>query len=392
MQEPDRIVSIDILRGFSILGILLVNMPSFHAPLLYIDPLAWWEDKHDQFWYIMTDIFAQASFYPLFAFLFGFGAFLSARKAERKGKSFPLLFSRRLFVLLLIGCIHAFFIWHGDILINYALFGFVFILFYRMSGTSLLIIGSGIYVIPFLLLAFLMWKSGLGEIGIPNDLEGARQSMEAYRAGSFMEIVQQRFQDWYLVNNAAASIFLFLSIFPLFLVGAGFAKIGILEKPLHYKKILMIILAASLAAGLSLKLFPYYSSRNPLASFIQDQFGGPILSLFYLSSITLLIEKKRFYMLLKPFSSVGRLSMSNYLLQSVLGTFLFYSYGLGYYGNISFSTGMMLAVVIFMIQMAASRVWLQYFRMGPVEYLWRLFTYLEKPALGRIQGQPRGKS
>ncbi|WP_257985500.1 DUF418 domain-containing protein [Bacillus sp. V5-8f] len=391
MQQPNRMISIDILRGFSILGILLVNMPSFHSPVLYMNPLAWWEDNPDHFLYIITDIFAQASFYPLFAFLFGFGAILFARKTNRNGESFANLFSRRLLALLLFGCLHAFFIWHGDILINYALFGFAFLLFYKMSGKSLLIIGSSIYLVPFLFVAVLMWKAGLSEMSVPSHQEGIRQSLEAYATGSFKEIMQQRFQDWYLVNNAASSIYLFLSIFPLFLIGAGFAKTDLLQRPIHYKKTWAILLVVSFIVGFSIKLFPYYSFASPLALFIQDQFGGPILSFFYVSSITLLVEKSFFYNLLKPFSYVGKLSMSNYLFQSIVGTSLFYSYGLGYYGNISFTAGMLLAVGIFIIQMAASRVWLQYFSNGPVEHMWRRFIYWEKPGSRRNQSK-RGHS
>lgn len=266
-QGPDRMLSIDILRGFAIFGIFLVNMPSFHTPLLYINPLTWWAEDPDKSLYIFTDVFAQASFYPLFAFLFGFGAILLAQGLHRKGKSFPMVFSRRLLALLLIGCIHAFMIWHGDILINYALFGFVFIPFYKMSGRFLLILGSVIYLVPFLLLTFLMGATGMGGMQIPADIEAVRQSMEVYRTGTLREILQQRFQDWYLVNNPAGAVFLFLSIFPLFLVGAGFAKIGILARPDNYTRQLLTILGVSLSLGLAFKLLPYLTSTTYLTGF-----------------------------------------------------------------------------------------------------------------------------
>ncbi len=91
MQESKRIVSIDILRGLAILGIFLVNMPSFHSPLLYIDGAERWAGGWDRVLYVFSDIVAQASFYPLFAFLFGFGAIILAVRSEEKGTSFPLL-------------------------------------------------------------------------------------------------------------------------------------------------------------------------------------------------------------------------------------------------------------------------------------------------------------
>ncbi|CAH0215930.1 hypothetical protein SRABI84_02261 [Peribacillus simplex] len=91
LQESKRIVSIDILRGLAILGIFLVNMPSFHSPLLYIDGAERWSGGWDRILYRFSDIVAQASFYPLFAFLFGFGAIILAVRSEEKGISFPLL-------------------------------------------------------------------------------------------------------------------------------------------------------------------------------------------------------------------------------------------------------------------------------------------------------------
>ncbi|RFU67563.1 DUF418 domain-containing protein [Bacillus sp. V59.32b] len=386
VQEADRIVSIDILRGFSLLGILLVNMPSFHTPFLYINPLTWWTDNPDRMLYIFTDIFAQASFYPLFAFLFGFGGILFAERVNKRGQSFPVLFSRRMLALLLIGCIHAFFIWHGDILINYALFGFIFILFYKMSGRLLLILGSLIYLIPFLMLAMLMIAAQVFEMGgleIPIDHEAVRQSMEVYRNGTFIEIMRQRFDDWYAVNNLASAVLLFLSIFPLFLIGGGFAKLRLLERPGIYRKHLRIIMAVSLVLGLLVKLIPYLTANNYATVFLQDTFGGPLLSLFYITAITLLLQRNLVHKVMLPFSYVGRLSMSNYLIQSIIGTLIFYSYGLGLYGRVSFSTGLVLVGGTFVIQMLASKYWLAYFLMGPVEYVWRMFTYGKKPAIRR---------
>lgn len=386
VQEADRIVSIDILRGFSLLGILLVNMPSFHTPFLYINPLNWWTDNPDRMLYIFTDIFAQASFYPLFAFLFGFGGILFAERVNKRGQSFPVLFSRRMLALLLIGCIHAFFIWHGDILINYALFGFIFILFYKMSGRLLLMLGSLIYLIPFLMLAMLMIVAQAFEMGgleIPTDHEAVRQSMEVYRNGTFIEIMHQRFDDWHAVNNLASAVLLFLSIFPLFLIGGGFAKLRLLERPGIYRKHLRIIMAVSLILGLLVKLIPYLTANNYATVFLQDTFGGPFLSLFYITAITLLLQRNLVHKVMLPFSYVGRLSMSNYLIQSIIGTLIFYSYGLGLYGRVSFSTGLVLAGGIYVIQMLASKYWLTYFLIGPVEYVWRMFTYGRKPAIRR---------
>ena len=148
----NRIVSLDMIRGVAILGIFLVNMLSFHSPFLYIDPLEWWQEPVDRGIYIFIDIFVQASFYPLFSILFGYGLILLWERTVQKGLHFYPIIIRRLSLLLIVGLAHAFLIWHGDILFNYALLGFIFLLFNRLSGKGMLIMGSILYLIPNLLL------------------------------------------------------------------------------------------------------------------------------------------------------------------------------------------------------------------------------------------------
>ncbi len=147
LHEKNRTISIDVLRGFALLGILLVNMPTFHSPFLYLDSFTYWPSQLDQFFSNMVELFAQANFYPLFAFLFGYGAMIIAERSQMKGINFPSFFARRLTILLIIGCIHAFLIWNGDILITYAITGLFFIFFYQLSGKALLRWGMIIYFI-----------------------------------------------------------------------------------------------------------------------------------------------------------------------------------------------------------------------------------------------------
>jgi uncharacterized protein len=385
IQDQNRIVIIDILRGIAILGIFIVNMPAFHSPMLYYNSLEWWDDNPDHTLYILSDIFAQASFYPMFAFLFGFGAVILSERVIERGQSFPLIFSKRLATLLLFGCLHAFLIWHGDILINYALFGFGFLLFYKVSGKNLLIIGSLLYIIPLCVFGLLVLAAGfLGmETKIPTEFAEVQRSLNVYKDGTISEIIKQRASDWYMVNNAASLIFLFLSIFPLFLIGAGFAKLKWLENPEYHKKPLFLLMIISLVFGLFCKVLPYVSSYTYNTVFWQDQFGGPLLSLFYITAISLLLRKKTFFRMCLPFSYPGRLSMTNYLFQSFISTLIFYSYGLGFYGDISFTWGTGLVIIIFILQVILSKLWLSRYRLGPVEFVWRILTYGKISAMKR---------
>ncbi|WP_207205089.1 DUF418 domain-containing protein [Peribacillus sp. TH16] len=386
LQESKRIVSIDILRGLAILGIFLVNMPSFHSPLLYIDGVERWTEGWDRILYRFSDIVAQASFYPLFAFLFGFGAIILAVRCEEKGVSFPFLYMKRLFFLLMLGCIHAFAIWHGDILINYAIFGFAFLLFYKVRGKNLILLGSFFYVMPFAILGSLFLIIGVfdrEEMEITTDLTMMKQSLQIYQSGTFTEIISQRALDWYMVNNPFNAIILFLSIFPFFLIGAGVAKQGWLHNPVRYKRQLKAISIVSLILGLSIKVLPYVTVYHFGTIFVQDYFGGPLLTMFYITGITLLAEKTRASRLFQALSYVGRMSMSNYLFQSIVCTSIFYSYGLGLYGTVSYTTGFILLLGVFFVQILLSLLWMKMYRYGPVEYVWRFVTYGKKPIMSR---------
>ncbi|EFV78906.1 hypothetical protein HMPREF1013_00790 [Bacillus sp. 2_A_57_CT2] len=219
--EKDRIISLDIMRGFAILGIFLVNMLSFHSPYLYIDPFEWWDSPADKAAYAFIDIFVQASFYPLFSMLFGYGLVILRESALAKGLGFGVMAARRFSLLLLLGIIHAFLIWHGDILINYAIFGFMFLLFVKMSGRNMLLIGILLYIIPNLLFSLLFFATVLfvpaDELSI-YDPQAALASLQVYQNGSFTEVTVQRAEDWSGVNNLASLPIMIASIFPLFLI------------------------------------------------------------------------------------------------------------------------------------------------------------------------------
>ncbi|KWW16897.1 hypothetical protein AS888_23210 [Peribacillus simplex] len=386
LQENKRIVSIDILRGLAILGIFLVNMPAFHSPLLYIDGARRWPGGWDGILYRLSDVMAQASFYPLFAFLFGFGAIILAIRSEEKGIAFPVLFTKRLSFLLVLGCIHAFFIWHGDILINYAVFGFALLFFYQMKGKTLILVGTVCYVLPFAILGALLLVMGSIDsegLAIQTDSTMMKRSLEIYQSSTFLQIVNQRALDWYKVNNLANSGILFLSIFPFFLIGAGVAKQGYLLNPVQYRKKLKAIMIVSLLLGLAIKTLPYVAVYHFGTIFVQDYFGGPLLTIFYITAVTLIVEKNGFSRLLMPLSHVGRMSMSNYLFQSIVCTSIFYSYGLGLYGSISYTTGFILLIALFCLQLLLSRLWMSLYKYGPVEYIWRFVTYGKRPLMRR---------
>jgi uncharacterized protein len=380
-QEQKRIVSLDMMRGFAILGIFLVNMLSFHTPFLYIDPLQWWKGPLDKGIYIFIDIFVQASFYPLFSMLFGYGLVMLRERAQLKEISFMPIAFRRLSLLLVVGLIHALFIWHGDILFNYALLGFIFLLFIKLSGRKMMVIGNLFYILPNLLFYSLLLLTILflpGEKFAIDNPFLVSQSLDIYQNGTFLAITTQRIEDWMYTNNGFGLIMMVFSLLPLFLIGGAAAKSKWLERIQDYRKGLTITLILTFVFGLFFKLLPYLFATNLATAYAQDIFGGPLLAISYGLLIAYFADKKYLNKLLISMSYVGRMSFSNYLFQSIVATLLFYGYGLGFYGKVSVLTGTLLVFGIYICQMFLSRLWLNYYYYGPAEWLWRNFTYFKK--------------
>jgi uncharacterized protein len=378
IQVNERIQAIDIIRGFAILGIFIVNMPAFNFPIQYLPLEKWWTSPQDQITSMLIDIFAQASFYTLFSFLFGFGTYIFYERVTAKGYSFKKYFTRRLLGLLLIGCIHAFFIWDGDILISYSLIGILLLLFHRFSPTLWIWLGLTLIILPSFVLGGLLFIVVLLDpknAGWPYDAELGAKAMEVYSSGSFLEIAEQRVHDWLYVNNFENAIFLVLALFPMFLLGMYSAKkkwFAHIED--HIKKMKFICIGAFIISCV-FKLLPYYYEKNIATEFLQDSIGGPASAIFYASFLALIVRREFWRKLLSPLSFVGRMSLSNYLFQSILCTTLFYNYGFGLYGKIGPFYGFILTLFIYFIQIIWSKQWFKRFNYGPIEWLWRRMTY-----------------
>lgn len=127
-----------------------------------------------------------------------------------------------------------------------------------------------------------------------------------------------------------------------------------------------------------MKLLPYYTAKNPATDYLQDTIGGPGTAIFYATSVVLLMRLPFWKKLLTPLTFVGRLSLSNYLFQSIVCTLLFYGYGIGLYGKVQPFEGFLLTVGIFIVQIVLSYFWLKKFRFGPFEWMWRTLTYAQK--------------
>jgi uncharacterized protein len=385
--QNERIEVIDVIRGFAIFGIFLVNMLDFSSPIMYVKPEDWWRSPIDRWTVTIIDIVAQASFYPLFALLFGVSMIVLRERVIGKGESFPPLFLRRLLALLVIGCIHAFFIWHGDILIAYALTGLVLLLFHRAHSRTWLVGAIIFFFVPHVVISLLLGLAVLSgkNATFTNNEPLAIEALKHYRDGTVADIFWQRWNDWMYVNDMGGLLFTVMTLLAMCLFGGYIAqKQWFVYVEEHIRKMKTIWLF-SLCIGVPLKLLPYLTEKNTWTEYVQDTFGGPVLSLFYATTIFLLFRKERWRKVLLPLAAVGRMSLTNYLFQSVFCTSLFYSYGLGLYGSVRPFYGLILTIALYFGQVIASERWLRSFRMGPVEWAWRAATYGKRPLLRRLR-------
>ena len=394
VQKQERIETLDIIRGVALLGILLVHMPLwFGTPHLYLEFVG--QSPEWTGWNRLTEIFvstfASAKFFPIFSFLFGLGFFIFFERAKERNPNPKRLFRKRLFFLMLIGFAHAFLIWWGDILVSYALFGFLLPLFFDRKPKTLLI-WIGVFFILTVFFTFFgvitMLLQGMHKEVTATEMPAVfttffenrlESSIQAYRYGTFGEIMRQRASDTLFVY--AFMPFNIIAVFPMFLLGLYAGKKGIfqnIESNLPFIKkawkwSFAIAIPMSIAVIILQKLpnTNIYLSLSAIAGF----FSMVGLVVFYITSITLLCQNAKWLLRLKPFAYVGRMALSNYLLQSIIGTLIFYNYGLGLYGQIAPAFGMVLALVIFAVQIFISKWWLERYQFGPMEWTWKSLTY-----------------
>ncbi|MBO8156232.1 MAG: DUF418 domain-containing protein [Bacillaceae bacterium] len=383
ISEGERLPWIDAARGFALLGILMVNIPAFNAPyFLYGGEEVFWTGKANRAVQIIVDIFFQASFYTLFSLLFGFGMQMMKERLEAKGMKWQSILFRRLMILILFGIFHAFLLWHGDILLSYGIIGMLLFFFYQRSMNVLFGWIVGLLVIPSVLLTLLLYQvkenlSGFNDAGI----EAAK---EHYRS-NIMEVWYQNYQDWVYANSGMGYLFLTIALLPMFLFGAAFMRNRWLHDVEKHRLFLKRVWGISLAGFILFKAGPYLLKDHAWLDYSQDHLGGAASSIFYLLTITMLYQNEYNKKWLKPFTYIGRLSLTNYIMQSVISFFLFYGPGLGLYGTVSPLESVGVVIGIYFFQVLFSKWWLTRFYFGPLEWVWRSLTYNKVQSFKRKQ-------
>jgi uncharacterized protein len=375
-----------VLRGFAVFGILLFNiMPlSGWAFLSSVQAAALPGGSADSALSYTLVALVEGKFYSLFSLLFGMGfAVIVQRAAAKDGNLTPVLV-RRYVVLLAIGLIHSFLIWFGDILVLYALLGFALLACKGLSDRTLIRCAITLLLLPVPLYALGLFLqppiSGEGG-GLPPAIIAA---IQAFKSGSYSQIV---------AGNVAVTGFGWLRrlilmfyprVFGMFLLGFVLGRMGVFRAPEKQGGLFEVLscygLFVGLPASILYSVLDQHGGLLPLTTsgLIRtacESMGTPLLCLGYVAWITRLFQTRRGQWLLLWFAPVGRMALSNYLLQSVVGVLLFYGIGAGLFMEVSLATALGIAVAIYAMQMLISRAYFRSFQQGPAEALWRRLTY-----------------
>jgi uncharacterized protein len=405
-QQSERIQIVDILRGFALFGILLVNMAIFSQPFQAIlfpaDPELPWYDWTATW---LIHFLAEGKFYAMFSMLFGLGMILLMERIEARGRRFAPFYMRRLLALLLIGLVHAFLIWPGDILIIYALLGFPLLLFRNAKPRTLLIWVVILIAIPLLFMAAATGLVALGAM-TPEGAQMIEQSFAAtkagyladvargeivYAGGNFLEITAQRAYD-YSSMGLISFFVLGFNILAMFLVGAWFGKRRIFADLAAHRPFLRRLLVLGLVMGLLgnaiyatliMGIPRYDASLELLMATVAQGIGAPLLMLGYVAAISLLALRPAWGRRLAVLAPVGQMALTNYLLESIIATTIFYGYGLALFGQVGAAWGIVLTVAIYLLLIPFSHWWMKRFRYGPAEWLWRSLTYGKRQPMRR---------
>jgi uncharacterized protein len=399
------VVLIDALRGLALLGILLVNMAYFGSPM----EIGGFDRQGsvggaDLAAETFVRAVAEGKFYAIFSLLFGLGLFIQMSRAQAAGAPFAGRWVRRVAILLAFGIAHALLLWEGDILVYYALYGMLLLAFRRRPDRSLVRWAVVLVLVPGLLVA-----GGAGLVEVVDDDPTVQASLEkdlaepraeqdekrrVFGGDSWPAMVRHRAAG-HLQTVLALGAIVGPTVLAMFLVGMWLGRRGLLHAPADHAPALFRLLLFGLLVGIPLTVVQVWTAFQAgatpglpagdiapiLLSIASLLVGGPALGLAYVAGAALIWRHPQGRRVLATFAPVGRMALTNYLLQSLIATLVFHGHGLGLYGKLGPALWLAIAVAIYVSQVLLSRWWMSRHAFGPMEWLWRTFTYGRRPTL-----------
>jgi uncharacterized protein len=422
ITAAERLLSLDALRGVAVMGILVMNVYAFAMPFAaYYNPLIMGgTDALNMGTWFFTHLFFDQKFMSIFSMLYGAGVVMMMNRAAERGASFTPVFYRRSAWLMVIGLLHGYFIWFGDILFHYALMGMVVFLFRKASPRKLITIAC--LLLPVTLLINYGSSFYLEELqadvaaieeaqsqGATLD-EDEREKLEEWRdvrpifaptgediaaevtayKGSYVDVLAHRAPFVAFMQVSGTLVFVVWRVGGLMLLGMALMKLGVLSGERNtrfYKRMTLfgygvgLPLAVLSAVTLEGQQFdPLYVARY---GGIPNYFGSILVAFGHIGAVMLVVKSGAFEAVVGRFAAVGRTALSNYLAHSLVMTSLFYGYGMGLYGEVPRFAQQGFVVALVGLQLLLSPWWLRHFRFGPAEWLWRSLTYGQRQPMRR---------
>ena len=376
LSAKKRIVEMDVLRGFALFGVLLVNLTMMSGAIE--------KTSLDSGVARLILYFGEGKFYTIFSFLFGLGFYFFMHKSDTLDSTqHEKKFIRRLFALLFFGLLHFLFIWSGDILHTYAVVGFLLLRKYQRTNGSLkknIVILLVISSLIMGLIIGLAYDSDLkDEI---YDVQVLKEKNEMMENGSFVEAFTYRLREQ-LPYVPYGLLYTTPKILALFYIGYSLGKMSVFQNlNNHRKSILKLLKISGILFFLSILLMIFMENRMAgsyqwIEGFIYGilyEWASLAGSCFYICGL-LHLMKNYIPKLVMPLRYLGQMALTGYLSQTIIWSFLLHGYGLGLYGKIPMSIIPVLALLFFMAQVVMSKLWLKKYKFGPMEKLWRTLTY-----------------
>ncbi len=390
----ERIISIDILRGIAVLGILIVNIQSFSMiGAANINPTAWGDFTGINKWvWIISYVFASEKFMNIFSILFGAGIILLYTRKKRQGRHPGKVHYFRNFWLLVFGVVDAYFIWHGDFLVAYSLCGFFVYLFRKMKPEGLIILASFFFLVP--VLTNLM--SGFSIPYWPEEsyfqamntwlpsTEFINKELSVMR-GSFVEQMEYRIPMAVFMQPFLFFLNVFWRVVSMMLVGMALSKSGvILARKSHVYYVRMVAVGLSVGYLLSIVgVWQNYAHNwkmeySMFFGVIPNYLGSIAVSLGYIGIVMLIAKSVKYIAFKRVLSAVGKMAFSSYIFMSVIAGLIFYGHGFSLFGKVERIFQFGIVLTIWVLILIISPQWLKHFNYGPLEWLWRVLTYRKK--------------
>lgn len=372
-MTTNRVTFIDTMRGFSLFGILMANLLIFQFGMYGKDELKDLSTLDNGAWYFVK-IFIEGSFMPIFTILFGFSLIKLIESIRRKKDKSRWSILRRATGLIALGFLHSKFLWEGDILFSYGMM-ILFLIPFINRKPKTLFIWAGIFLF---LITSLSFGSNEGTKKEQQEIASyVEKADNIYANGSYIDIYDFRANDLPPgIDDSGLVIFLLVFLAPMYttaltLFGMGLAKkqafVNMEDEKKWYKLGSLLV-----PIGLACKSLSFIIESNFSGMLLIG--GSELLAVGYVCLAALIYKSRPVQRLAPAFESVGKLSLTNYLMQTIICTTVFYGYGLGLYGKLGVFGGILFGIVVYSLQCVSSLAYFKKFKRGPFESVLRVWT------------------